>query len=329
MVNKKPTSTRTAILNILSGAAGPVSGEAMANTLGCSRVAVWKGIQALNAAGYLIETTSSGYRLSRAPVDSLDPWAIQVDETRYRHVATVDSTMTLARQAALSGAESGYTITADAQTAGRGTGTHRWESPSGGLFYTIVTRPTLLAAYSHRRVLAAQCALVRALDNLGVTNAAPRWPNDIVLRGTDGAPRKIGGILAESLAVGNRLEYLNLGIGVNTAPDAAPGRYATVSLSRADVLRAFQGSFTDVEGAADEDDRLIAEWNALSARAGDAAPRLGEAVAFRRYRADGSLGPAETGAYAGVDRAGWISIDEHAFPPGSITICNLEKGQRP
>ena len=45
-----------------------VSGEAMSRTLGISRAAVWKAIEALRQEGYEIQSaTKRGYRLERAP----------------------------------------------------------------------------------------------------------------------------------------------------------------------------------------------------------------------------------------------------------------------
>src|SRR5580765_7581274 len=59
-----------------------VSGEALSATLGISRAAVWKHVEALRAAGYRIESQRErGYALTSGP-DRLIPAEIE------RHLAT-------------------------------------------------------------------------------------------------------------------------------------------------------------------------------------------------------------------------------------------------
>src|ERR1700740_279764 len=89
-------------------------------------------------------------------------------------------------------------LVADQQTAGRGRRGRRWPAaPGGGLTLSLA-----LAMLRHRRELAALplvagVAVARALHALGVTRAALKWPNDILV---DGA--KLGGILVETKSNG-------------------------------------------------------------------------------------------------------------------------------
>ncbi|MCX7839826.1 MAG: biotin--[acetyl-CoA-carboxylase] ligase [Anaerolineae bacterium] len=57
------------------------------------------------------------------------------------------------------------------------------------------------------------CEAIRAFTNLP---AQIKWPNDLQIRG-----KKFAGILAESEIVGERLEYVIVGIGVNVNFDPA------------------------------------------------------------------------------------------------------------
>lgn len=96
------------------------------------------------------------------------------------------------------------------QTKGRGRRGRRWLSGRGdGLTFSLaalVRRPPReLAALS----LVAGVAVARALRALGVTRAALKWPNDIVV---DGA--KLGGILVETRALGRATKAV-IGIGIN------------------------------------------------------------------------------------------------------------------
>ena len=61
--------TKDDVLALLEQADAPVSGEQMCKTLGLTRAAVWKAIEALRADGYEIEAaTRRGYSLCTRPL---------------------------------------------------------------------------------------------------------------------------------------------------------------------------------------------------------------------------------------------------------------------
>ena len=61
--------TKDDVLALLEQADAPVSGEQMCKTLGLTRAAVWKAIEALRADGYEIEAaTRRGYFLCTCPL---------------------------------------------------------------------------------------------------------------------------------------------------------------------------------------------------------------------------------------------------------------------
>jgi BirA family biotin operon repressor/biotin-[acetyl-CoA-carboxylase] ligase len=101
-------------------------------------------------------------------------------------------------------------LLAEHQTRGRGRRGRRWASPAGhGLTFSLARAvhrpPRELPALS----LVAGVAAARALRALGVSQAALKWPNDIVV---DGA--KLGGILVETRAFGRAIKAV-IGIGIN------------------------------------------------------------------------------------------------------------------
>ncbi|MGE5508099.1 MAG: biotin--[acetyl-CoA-carboxylase] ligase [Chitinophagales bacterium] len=146
-----------------------------------------------------------------------------VGEPRLRH-AELDSTNAEAQRLAASGAGEGTTVVAACQTAGRGRQGRRWLSPPGlGLYLSVLFRPTfLLAAEAPLFTIAGAVAACQAARSLGATDAALKWPNDLVSGG-----RKAGGVLAEaSAAATGRLASVVLGIGLNVghrAADFPPG----------------------------------------------------------------------------------------------------------
>jgi BirA family biotin operon repressor/biotin-[acetyl-CoA-carboxylase] ligase len=101
-------------------------------------------------------------------------------------------------------------LLADQQTAGRGRRGRRWHSaPGHGLTFSLAValrRPLReLAALP----LVAGVAVARALHSLGVSRAALKWPNDIVV---DGA--KLGGILVETKSLNGAIKAV-IGVGIN------------------------------------------------------------------------------------------------------------------
>ena len=332
MVNgKQSTSTRAQILTILRDSSLPVSGESMATALNVSRVAVWKAIKSLVDAGYGITAGARGYSLTADLTDCLEPWEFGQDETLIAHFPETDSTMNRARDDALAACPDGFVVIADAQTSGRGTGGKQWDSVPGGLFFTIVTRPRLESPWAHRQVLAAQCALVRAIRAVSGAAVSPRWPNDLMAV-TQSGSGKVGGILSEALISGNQVEYLNLGIGINTGSDSPASGYATVDSGRKALLEAFRREFTSTRYG---EDSLESEWNAL-------CPEVHHEIRFTlkaaSHESPETYHPEMTGIFKGVDARGYALVEMslgsrgstgsavERYAPGELSI--LRKGRK-
>lgn len=310
-------STRARIIEILRNSSNPVSGEMIAGMLGISRVAVWKSIKSLNGNGYSIGSSSLGYRLLEDLNSGLFPWEFGKDESRFRHLEKTDSTMNRAREEALAGGADGLVITAEAQLKGRGTGAKKWESATGGLFFTLLTRPAINAAYSCRQVVRAQCAMARSIKELAGIEATILWPNDIFTE-----QGKIGGILCETLSSGNTVLYSNLGIGINTGNKPETKGTASVEVNRKDLLRYFLREFEKMDCESAE---LVSLWNSLS-------PLTGKTVNYCKNAG----GPVTKGIFRGIDTAGWAMIDSletgnntstNHYPPGSATLFNKGKNK--
>jgi len=118
------------------------------------------------------------------------------------------------------GGEEGTVVWADEQLSGRGRRGRGWISPTGGLFLSIVLRPTLPQLPS--LLMLASVALVRVLERLFGLPARLKWPNDVLIRG-----KKVSGILVEASFRGEALEYAVVGIGLNVNLD--PERYPEIS----------------------------------------------------------------------------------------------------
>jgi len=99
---------------------------------------------------------------------------------------------------------------ADVQTKGRGRGRSKWESPKGGLWFSILLRPNLPSQRLLLLQFLAATATRDAIGNETGLDVMLKWPNDLVLGNA-----KLGGILIESKTQGERVSFAILGIGLN------------------------------------------------------------------------------------------------------------------
>lgn len=194
-----------------------LSGEEIADSLGCTRGAVWKAVKKLQSEGYDISAvTNRGYRLDSA--DMLSAAGIEkyltdnsgISLTVYKET---DSTNTRLRELATEGAPEGTAVIAGMQTGGKGRLGRKFFSPSDtGLYISILLRPEMTAADAVRITTAAAVAVADAVEKISGRKADIKWVNDVYIDG-----RKICGILTEaafSLENGG-LDYAVCGIGIN------------------------------------------------------------------------------------------------------------------
>lgn len=128
----------------------------------------------------------------------------------------VTSTQDVLHGLAADGAPDGTAVVAVEQTDGRGSRGRSWNSGRGGLWLSVLSRsagPAPAEALSVRAAL----GVAAALDVLGVSGVAVKWPNDLMLD-----DRKLGGILCEARWLGDRFAWVVIGVGLNvtnTLPD--------------------------------------------------------------------------------------------------------------
>ena len=142
---------------------------------------------------------------------------------------TVDSTQNKARALAALGRPDGTLVLAENQSAGRGQQERRWESPSGGLWASLILKPKFPANEFARFGLVSSLAIANSIEELLNVSCAVKWPNDVWLTELRETPsqKKVCGILLESeipagtpteIPAGTPAEKNNLlilGIGIN------------------------------------------------------------------------------------------------------------------
>jgi BirA family biotin operon repressor/biotin-[acetyl-CoA-carboxylase] ligase len=122
----------------------------------------------------------------------------------------VGSTNDLAKELASYGVVEGTVVVAETQTAGRGRLGREWVSPKGGLWFSVILKPKLKPAEAVGLVFVAGLAVAEALRELYAVQVETKWPNDVLLKG-----RKVCGILSEMSTVGEKVNYVTVGVGVN------------------------------------------------------------------------------------------------------------------
>jgi BirA family biotin operon repressor/biotin-[acetyl-CoA-carboxylase] ligase len=116
---------------------------------------------------------------------------------------------------------------AEQQTAGRGRGSHAWESAqSMGIYCSVILRPWLLPADSLLLSLIAGIAVAEAVEETTGMHPDLRWPNDVLLE-----ERKFCGILTEMNAEPTRVRHVVVGIGVNVNQESFSAELEPIATS--------------------------------------------------------------------------------------------------
>ena len=104
---------------------------------------------------------------------------------------------------------SGTVVWALSQTKGYGRHKRVWHSSKGGLWFSIVFKPTLIREPNEYTKLAS-VAIVETLLQLDFKSVRIKWPNDVLVNG-----KKAAGILTEAVFAGSSLGAIVVGIGIN------------------------------------------------------------------------------------------------------------------
>lgn len=194
-----------------------LSGQYLADLIGCSRTAVWKHIEDLRHEGFELEAIRrKGYRIIKAP-DLVTANEIRLglktsiigQQIHYKE--SVDSTQKIAHRLGLENVPEGTVVIADEQVGGKGRLGRLWHSPkSTGIWMSIILRPNIPLPKAPQLTLLTAVAVVQAIEDCTGLEPSIKWPNDILLGG-----KKVTGILTELQAEADRIHSVIIGIGMN------------------------------------------------------------------------------------------------------------------
>jgi BirA family biotin operon repressor/biotin-[acetyl-CoA-carboxylase] ligase len=194
------------------------SGAAIGTILGVSRTAVSQYVSGVQELGLdVFRVTGRGYRLVE-PIQLLDEAKIISHLSDYgppniQLQRVVSSSNDVVRELSSEQKIAGYTVLAEAQTAGRGRRGKQWQSPFGCNLYLSMHWPLskgMQAAMGLSLVIGT--VLAEALQDAGILGVQVKWPNDVLIDGC-----KIAGILVELEGQASGDANAIIGVGVNLA----------------------------------------------------------------------------------------------------------------
>ena len=98
----------------------------------------------------------------------------------------------------------------------------------GGIYFSIILKPTISPMHAPKTTLMAAVAVARTIKKLFDLKPKLKWPNDVLIDN-----KKVCGILAEMDAEIDRINFINLGIGINVNNNISKKEKMAISLKEA------------------------------------------------------------------------------------------------
>lgn len=308
-------SIKDKVLRMLLNEQTSLSGNALAETLGVSRSAVWKAVEQLRREGYQIEAASNrGYRIAFAPDDlslpQIERWRMSGEiGANIEIYDELDSTNIRAKELALQGAPHGTAVLARRQTAGRGRFGRNFYSPDeSGVYVSFILRPEMSADRAVMITSMAAVAVARTMEKLAPVQASIKWVNDVYL-----GKKKACGILCEAGMdfESGQLQYVVAGVGVNVGFMDFP-----------EELQEIATSLSNECGRQIERSRFVAELiNELNAL----YPQLGEGAFMKESRSRSNVIGRDVFVLRGGER--YAAHAEDIDDDGSLVV-RMPDGRR-
>ncbi len=213
------TVTEQVLIELEENKGKPISGEKLAEKLGCSRNAVWKAVKNLEDEGYEVEGIKNKGYILKASADGLSSAYIEAKlkkagvKLTLETYKSIDSTNSLLKRYAAEGKTGDMVAVSEEQTAGKGRRGRSFFSPKGsGLYMSFLLHPDVPMAEAVSLTTVAAVAEAKAIEKVTGFETGIKWVNDIWMRG-----KKVSGILteAQSSVESGTLDYCVVGIGIN------------------------------------------------------------------------------------------------------------------
>lgn len=138
------------------------------------------------------------------------------------YVEEIDSTNTFLLDRKNGISENGTVVLAEKQTKGRGRKDRVWYSSKEQnlTFSILLTKDKRLFSYTNLINFSASLSVANSIENLYQLKTELKWPNDVLIN-----QKKTCGILLESSSLGNKIDRIVVGIGVNVNQTLFQGQF--------------------------------------------------------------------------------------------------------
>jgi len=179
---------------------------------------------------------------------------------RYKRIS---STNTKAKTLAQKGGAEWTVIVSEVQTRGRGRSGRNWNSPKGGLWFSLIIRPNIPLDRIPLLQFWVANALRKGIEEVYGVQSEVKWPNDLVVNW-----KKLAGILIETKTSGPELVYAIAGIGlnVNLTAEEMPTGATSIFLARKkrfSLEKTLSSILTVLEGhhkTLSDEKAVVADW---------------------------------------------------------------------
>ncbi|HYP17762.1 MAG TPA: biotin--[acetyl-CoA-carboxylase] ligase [Opitutus sp.] len=231
-----PNTELVILRELLAREPGFISGTALAQKLGMTRVSVWLHMEKLRAQGFAFEAARArGYRIAQRPT-GLHLGLIQAHLKGRRRdlpislLEEVDSTNDEAARQLAAGRTAPFVILARKQTRGRGRLGRSWHSEeNGNLYASFAFRPRVAPGRMAVFTLWMGVSLCELIANFTQLQPGIKWPNDLLFDG-----RKAGGMLTEARVDSDQIRDLIFGLGLNVNGGSWPADLSRRAISLAE-----------------------------------------------------------------------------------------------
>jgi BirA family biotin operon repressor/biotin-[acetyl-CoA-carboxylase] ligase len=127
-----------------------------------------------------------------------------------KYYKELPSTQIAVKNLAQKSFKEGLIIIAEHQTSGYGRINKEWSSNIGGLWFSMLLKPSILPKETPKLALLLSIALNRVLEKKYSVSSEVKWPNDVLVLG-----KKIAGIIIEMSACHDITDWVVAGIGIN------------------------------------------------------------------------------------------------------------------
>lgn len=209
-------TTKDYVLSFLSDRSGEyVSGEILSEKCSVTRMAIKKAVDSLKRDGYEIESRKHHGYILRERGDVLNKKEIE-KEIADSGISVVffDTTFSTnkdAKSLVLEGVNTPFVVVANKQEGGRGRLGRKFDSPSGGIYFSLVLSGSNLISPDLITVASAT-AISEKMEELTGIETSIKWVNDIYIKN-----KKAVGILCEGIVnlEEKRLDKVIIGVGIN------------------------------------------------------------------------------------------------------------------